>query len=522
MPGSPRDVAGRSIDLVVVGGGITGAGIARDAALRGLDVLLVEAVDFAAGTSSRSSKLIHGGLRYLEQGDVALVREAARERATVRRIAPHLAEPLLMVMPATRRSTLLKLRAGLWTFARVAGPDAEDRHETWGRDEAIREEPCLAAEHLVGAAAFTEYLTDDARLVLANVRSAIRSGATCLNHTAAVGIGEGTVEIEDRLTGERATVRARAVVNAAGPWVTNVQRMAGVTSGRPLQLTKGIHVVVPRDRLPLRHAVVMIARDKRSIFAVPRDDVVYLGTTDTLAEDPEVSPAITMADVEYLLEAAARTFAGDPLTTRDVVSAWAGLRPLLQEPGKAPSEISRRDEIMVDEATGLISIAGGKLTTYRRMAKRVVDLVAERLGATPVPCRTGDEPLPGGEAAPPAAEELRALLPDVTDAMAGRLRRLYGTEATSIVRRAAALAPGTFPRLLHAETEHAIEHEMARTLEDVLERRTRLLLFDAAQGRPHLEPMAGLAAELLGWDAERTAAEVAECRALADRLRSFA
>lgn len=517
-----RDLDGRTVDLLVVGGGITGAGIARDAALSGLDVLLVEAVDFAAGTSSRSSKLIHGGIRYLEQGDVALVREAATERATVRRIAPHLARPLLMVMPATRRATLLKLRAGLWAFERIAGAGGDDHHETWDRDEALRREPCLAPERLVGAAAFTEYITDDARLVMANVRSAVAAGATCLNHLAVVRLGPGTAELEDRMTGARTGVRARAIVNAAGPWVGVVQRLANVTTGRPLQLTKGIHLVVRRERLPVENAVVMAARDKRSVFAVPRGDVVYLGTTDTLADEPVVSPDIALDDVEYLLDAARRTFAVPPLGVDDVLTAWAGLRPLIGEPGKKPSEISRRDEIMEDAATGLVTIAGGKLTTYRRMAERIVDLVCRRLGRTRSACRTGDEPLPGGEGSPPEPAALRRLLPELDDAAAARLARLYGTQAEAVAARAAALAPGgPLPPLLRAEIEHAIDHEMALTLEDLVERRTRLLLFDAAQGLPHLDAMAALAAERLEWDADRTAAEVAHCRALAARSRSF-
>jgi glycerol-3-phosphate dehydrogenase len=255
---------------------------------------------------------------------------------------------------------------------------------------------------------------------------------------------------------------------------------------------------------------------------VPRGDVVYLGTTDTLADEPEVSPDIGLGDVEYLLEAARRTFAGEPLAVGDVLSAWAGLRPLIGEPGKKPSEISRRDEIMEDAGTGLVTIAGGKLTTYRRMAERIVDLVCRRLGRNRGACRTGDEPLPGGDGPPPTADTLRGHLGDLDDPAALRLARLYGTEAEAIAARAAALpSDAPLPALLQAEIEHAIDHEMALTLGDLLERRTRLLLFDPAQGLPHLEAMAALAAARLEWDADRTAAEVAHCRALAGRLRSF-
>jgi len=510
-------------DLLVVGGGITGAGIARDAALRGLRVALVEATDFAAGTSSRSSKLIHGGVRYLAQGDVALVREAASERATLRRIAPHLATSLTMVMPTHGRGTHLKLGAGLWAFEKLAGIPADERHAMWNREEALASEPTLAGEQLYGAAAFTEYLTDDARLVLENVKGAVAAGAVCVNHAEVTRIVPGAVQIRDTLGTSTHEARARLVVNAAGPWVAAVFGRAGVTSGRALQLTKGIHLVVAHARLPLRHAVVMQARDKRSVFAVPRDGVTYLGTTDTLYGEPVLTPEITAADAAYLLDAANRTFAGAPLGEDDILGAWAGLRPLLAEPGKAPSEISRRDEIMVDEPTGLVSIAGGKLTTYRRMAERVVDLVGERLGTPAGPCRTGEIALPAARVPPPAPTDLQTVLPDLGDVAAARLIRLYGADAPAIAARATGVeAADGLSALRRAEVEHALDHEMALTLEDVLERRTRLLLFDPEQGLGGLEPMAQVAAHRLGWSPERTADEVRHCRRLAASLRSFA
>src|SRR5215813_5959179 len=258
------------LDLLVIGGGITGAGIARDAALRGLSVALLEAVDFAAGTSSRSSKLIHGGVRYLQQGDIGLVREAASERARIRHIAPHLAVPLLMVMPTYGRSTHLKLGAGLWTFEKIAAVDDSERHAMWNRDEALTREPCLAPDGLHGAAAFVEYLTDDARLVLATVAGAAAAGALCINHAEVTAIELGGVRARDALSGQSLAVRGRVVVNAAGPWVEEIWRRGQVTGGRGLQLTKGIHLVIDHERLPLRHAVVMQAHDKRSVFAVPR------------------------------------------------------------------------------------------------------------------------------------------------------------------------------------------------------------------------------------------------------------
>jgi glycerol-3-phosphate dehydrogenase len=511
-----RDLPTRDLELLVVGGGITGAGIARDAALRGLRTGLVEARDFAAGTSSRSSKLIHGGLRYLQQGDVALVREAASERAVLRRLAPHLAEPLRMVMPTYRIATQLKLKAGLFMFEKLAPVDAEERHRMWDRAEALAAEPLLAPTGLHGAAVFTEYLTDDARLVLANVRDAHAAGALVANHAEVTALERGQVTVRDTLTGETFAIRARVVVNAAGPWVDDLRRRAHAEGGRRLQLTKGVHLVVPRDRLPIRHCVIMTARDKRSIFVVPRDGTTYIGTTDTFYPSPALVPEVTRDDVEYLLEATNRTFRDTRLGAADVTGSWSGLRPLLAEEGKSPSEISRRDEIMVDDATGLVTIAGGKLTAYRRMAERIVDLVYERLGRRAEPCRTEHLPLPGGEGPVPPLPA--SLAPEAQS----RLARLYGAGCTEILARDPAATPlRGIAGVLRAEIDHAIDAEMALTLEDVLERRTRALLFDAQQGLGGVEEVADVMARRLGWDAARKAAEIDDYRRLAATLRSF-
>jgi glycerol-3-phosphate dehydrogenase len=515
-------LAGADLDLLVVGGGITGAGIARDAALRGLSVALIEAVDFAAGTSSRSSKLIHGGVRYLQQGDIGLVREAASERAVLRKLAPHLAQPLLMVMPTYGRGTHMKLGAGLWTFEKIATVDASEKHKMWDRNEALRNEPVLNGDGLFGAATFVEYLTDDARLVLANVAGARAAGALVANHAEVIALDGTQATIRDALNGRTVRTRARVVVNAAGPWVGEVRRRAGAASGRQLQLTKGIHLVVDHARLPVKNVVVMAARDKRSVFAVPRDGITYLGTTDTLFGRPTLHPEVTAEDADYLLDAANRTFAGAPLTKGDVLASWAGLRPLLAEEGKSPSEISRKDEIMVDASSGLISIAGGKLTTYRRMAERVVDQVCQKLGK-PSQGRSTEVPLPGGDAAP---TDLAARLPQLSPAELARLVRLHGAYTAAIADRVAAnpesgaLVAG-LPGVLRAEIEHAVDDEMALTLEDVLERRLRVLLFDRAQGVEGVEAAAAIVAERLGWDAARTAAEIDGYRRLAASLRSF-
>src|SRR3989475_4033307 len=264
-----------ALDLLVIGGGITGAGVARDAAVRGLGVALVERLDWAAGTSSRSSKLIHGGVRYLEQGDVGLVREAATERSVLRRLAPHLALPVRMVMPTHGRAGHAKLGLGLWTFERIATVAPEERHAMWSREEALAREPTLDGTRLHGAATFIEYQTCDARLVLETVLGAHAAGALCVNHVEAIEIAGGEVALRDTFTGRSIRAHGRIVVNAAGPWVDEVRGRAGALAGARLHLTPGVHLVVPHARLPVRPIVVMQARDRRSVLAVPRGEATY-------------------------------------------------------------------------------------------------------------------------------------------------------------------------------------------------------------------------------------------------------
>ncbi len=499
----------RVFDLAVIGGGITGAGVARDAAMRGLSVVLVEARDFASGTSSRSSKMIHGGLRYLAQGDLALVREAASERKIVQAIAPHLARETPFVIPARNAGAKAKLRAGLWTFEKLGGVPRSRRHEVWSQADLKRREPAVAVEDLAGAVVYPEYLTDDARLTLANVRSAAAHGALVVNYAAARAIvkedGRASgLEVADTLpaAGERrARLRARVIVNAAGPWVDTVRAMEAVDAPPRLTLTRGIHLVVPRARLPIERTVILTAADRRGVFAVPKGAMAYLGTTDTFEAYPSPWPAIEAADADYLLAAAAARFSTPPLTRRDVVSAWSGVRPLVGDEGKKASDISRRDELWTGP-TGVLSIAGGKLTAYRRMAERVVDHVQDARGQKRQASRTADEPLVGGEGAP---ETLRAAL--LADGMGAgdtdRLIGLYGAEAPVIV------AAGGGPA---AEAAHAVRMEGALTLEDYWVRRSARAWFDPDGGLGALPAAAEAMAPLLGWSEARKAEEVAGCR----------
>jgi glycerol-3-phosphate dehydrogenase len=507
-------------DLVIAGGGITGAGVARDAALRGLRVALLEADDFAAGTSSRSSKLIHGGLRYLAMGEVALVRETARERQQLHRLAPHLAVPTWMVVPVRGRAGLLKFRAALSTYETLGGVAEADRHRVWGGEELAAREPALARERTPFACAYREYTTDDARLVLANLRAAAASGAVVLSRAPieAIELEDGRARGAiacDRPSGRHFRVRARCVVNAAGPWVESLRRLEEGAVAQRLRLSKGVHVVVEARRLPVRNCVVLQAADRRSLFAIPRGRAVYLGTTDTVYEGAAGHwPEIGRRDVSYLLEPVARTFDVAPLRAEDCVAAWSGLRPLVGEAGKAPSEISRRDEVWVGPA-GVVTVAGGKLTGYRKMAERVLARAAEVLGG-PLPPRPVEEPpLPGGDfpgdLAALAAELVRK---GVAAATAERLAALYGAEAGDVVERGPEpLVADAGATVLAGEVAWAVEQEAAASVEDLLYRRTRAALYLPVLRERLLEPMAERMGARLGWDAERIAEEVAEARA---------
>ncbi len=508
-----------SFDCAVIGGGITGAGIAREAALRGLSVALLEAEDFASGTSSRSSKLIHGGLRYLAMGDVALVRETALERKVIHRLAPHLAEPRWMVVPARSRAGLLKLRAGITTYEKLGAVADADLHRNWGTEELEEHEPLIDRERFRFACVYREYLTDDARLVLANLRAALGAGAVALNHAPVVAVTESDgsadgVEARCALGGRRVRVRARCVINAAGPWVDAVRRLEQGQAPPRLHLTKGVHIVVPATRLPVHNLLILNTEDRRSIFVIRHGETVYVGTTDTTYEPgSETWPDITREDVSYLLAPVARDLTCDPVAPEEVVSAWAGLRPLIAEPGKAPSEISRKDEVWIGPKR-VVTIAGGKLTGYRPMARLTLDRAAEACGLRPAPPPAEEAPLPGGDfegALAPLEAELRRTL-GVSEPAAARLARLYGTEAGAVAARGAApLAPGA--RTLEGEVEHAVLVEGAARLEDVLYRRTRAALYELGAREALLAPMAARMAALLGWDDARRESEQDACRA---------
>lgn len=520
-----RALEAQTFDVLILGGGISGAGIARAAALLGHSVAVLEANDFASGTSSRATKLIHGGLRYLAMGDIALVRETAREREQVRRRAPHLAESRWMVLPARSRLGRMRFLAGISLYEWLGQVQRADRHQSWSRAELAEREPVFAADRHPFVCAYREYLTDDARLVLANLRSAVALGAIAVNYAPAVDlIREAGRVCGARVrteAGEDLHVRARCVVNAAGPWVEEVQRLeTQQASNGWLQLSKGVHIALPHARLPLRHMFMLELPDGRPIFAIPRGSLVYVGTTDTaFSKEPVLWPPVEPEDVAYLLRPLSEFFAIDPVTPDEVVTSWAGLRPLIAEPGKASSEISRRDEVRIG-ASGLVSIAGGKLTGYRLMASAALEKVSEVLGRTPG--RLDDAaPLPGGDFAGDLAALERTLAHErsLSPSACARLARLYGSETGQVLAHGAEPLPaveGAFT----GEVDWAVRVEGALHLEDVIYRRTRLGIYDA-HARRALRVVATRMASLLGWSPERSEREVADVEERLDRDMAF-
>ena len=525
-----------TFDLLVIGGGINGAGIARDAAMRGLTVAVVEQGDFASGTSSKSSKLIHGGLRYLENYEFALVLEASRERDRLRRhLAPHLVHPMPFVFPVFRGDPVgrMRLTAGLWVYDGLSAFRNIKRHRSWGPRTTLRHEPRLRADGLRGALHYYDCWTDDARLTLETMLAAVGAGAVVCNHVGVVallrdGARLAGAQVEDRLHGGGFTIRARQIVNATGPWLDRVRRLDDPAARDALRLTKGVHVVVPRDRVGNVHAIVLRApRDGRVMFAIPWEDQALIGTTDTDYDGDPAAVAADADDVRYLLEAVNQYFPAAELRERDVIGAYAGLRPLVKPAdGGSPSDTSREEEIF-ESASGLLSLGGGKLTTYRRVSERVVDRVVERLraddpGRRVEPCRTSAVPLPG--AVVPArerggfrgfAKRIRETLPcGVDDALARHYLRRYGTKAAALLASVTA-HPESMHRLVATlpyrlgEVTRAASEEMASTVDDVLRRRVPLSFRTADGGLGVTDDVATMMGAVLGW----TATEIAEAEA---------
>lgn len=474
------------LDVLVIGGGITGAGVALDAAARGLRVGLVERDDFASGTSGRSSRLIHGGIRYLRHAELGVVRDSLAERDLLLRLAPHLVRAFPLLTPVRGAVRRAVVKVGLTAYDRLAGRSALPAHRRVGPEEAGRLAPALAGR--VSGYLSWDGRTDDARLTLEVIRQAAARGALVANHASVRALrGDGRVrgaEIEDLFAGGRLSVDAEVVVNATGAWADEVLGMALPRSPR-LRPSKGVHIVVARERVPIRSGLLLPSLEGVTafIFVVPWGPRVYAGTTDSPFEGDLRAPTVEDDEVEILLASLNRAVEAD-LGRGDVLASWAGIRPLLDAPGGSTRDLSRR-HVVVEEPPGLVTVTGGKLTTYRRMAAETVDRVCASLG------RGGHSPTAGLRLG--LAGDLGESLARAEDAARGggfppvlglRLVALYGddwTAAMEMLRDAPALAEPLVPGLpvRAVEVEMARRREMALTPEDVLERRTRLTTMDA-------------------------------------------
>ena len=501
-----------AFDVLVVGGGITGAGVALDAASRGLRTALVERLDFGSGTSSRSSKLVHGGLRYLSQGDYRLVAQALAERQRLLRNAPHLVRPLPFLYPSYGSRTKMRaVSSALWLYDLTGGFRIGQLHRRLSIADALTHTPALRRDGLAGAHLYLDAQADDARLTLAVVRTAVldhravaanRVSVTGLLRPAGGRVAGASVEAD----GRSLDVRASVVVNAAGVWADGLAGAGGPASIRP---AKGVHLTVSADRIPTDVALVLgVPADGRSIFVIPWPGAarVYVGTTDTDYDGPLDDPKCTAGDVAYLLDAV-NTALTTTLTPADVVGTWAGLRPLVAgAPTQRSADLSRRHRV-TRSPDGVITVAGGKLTTYRAMAADTVDAVEAALGRQHTPSRTARLPLRGAVAG--AGEHLTSR---------------YGSEARVVRALCAAdrsLALPLVPGLpyLRAEAVYAARYEMAHTLDDVLARRTRALILDREASAAAASDVAGLLATELGWTAAEAAAQVDAYRAGAEAER---
>lgn len=481
------------VDLLVVGGGATGLGVALDAVLRGFSVVLAESHDFAGGTSSRSTKLLHGGVRYLAQGNLSLVREALAERATVLSVAPHLAQPLPFVMPSYRWWQTPFYGLGLKLYDLLAGKAGLGRTEFLSRAEALQALPGVQDRGLRGGVQYWDGQFDDARLALALARTAEAAGGRLFNHLEVTALqaegGLTRATLRDRLGGVDRFIRARCVVNATGVWVDALRHAAG-TPSRMVSPSQGVHVVVDRDFLPGRHALLVPrTRDGRVLFAVPWLGKLILGTTDTPRSDLPREPDAFAEELEFILSEAGQALSR-PVRRRDIRSLWVGLRPLVARPATADGEtrsLSREHTIVIDGR--MVTVTGGKWTTYRAMADDVMERCFSA-GLLPVrPAgRTERHVLLGASEAATAPTPLHAA-PGM---------HLFGSEAREVSASGSDAVIGM--GLTDAMVRHAFRREHARTVEDVLARRWRALFLDAAEAAR----MAPAVAAILDQEARRS------------------
>ncbi|WP_049437561.1 glycerol-3-phosphate dehydrogenase/oxidase [Staphylococcus hominis] len=519
-----KNLRNKEFDVVVIGGGITGAGIALDATQRGMKVALVEMQDFAQGTSSRSTKLVHGGLRYLKQAQIKVVAETGKERAIVYENGPHVTTPEWMLLPMHKGGTFGKFTTniGLTMYDRLAGVKRYERKKMLSKQATLNKEPLVKKDGLKGGGYYVEYRTDDARLTIEVMKRAAEKGAEVINHTKSTDFVYDAknkvsgIKVKDMLTGEEYQINAKKVINAAGPWVDEVRKKDYTRNNKQLRLTKGVHVVIDQSKFPLRQAVYFdTEKDGRMIFAIPREGKAYVGTTDTFYNNEKTKPLTNQEDRDYLIDAINYMFPDVHVTDADIESTWAGVRPLILEDGKDPSEISRKDEIW-EGKSGLLTIAGGKLTGYRHMALEIVDSLAKRLkqeyGLKFADSKTKNTPISGGDVGGSKnfenyvnrkVQEGKAL--GLSTDVAHNLASKYGSNVDKLF----AIAQLTnekdlnMPLELYVQLVYSVQNEMVYKPTDFLIRRTGKLYFDINTVKQYKQAIIDELDKLLNYTAEQ-------------------
>ena len=519
-----KNLRNKEFDVVVIGGGITGAGIALDATQRGMKVALVEMQDFAQGTSSRSTKLVHGGLRYLKQAQIKVVAETGKERAIVYENGPHVTTPEWMLLPMHKGGTFGKFTTniGLTMYDRLAGVKRHERKKMLSKQATLNKEPLVKKDGLKGGGYYVEYRTDDARLTIEVMKRAAEKGAEVINHTKSTDFVYDAknkvsgIKVKDMLTGEEYQINAKKVINAAGPWVDEVRKKDYTRNNKQLGLTKGVHVVIDQSKFPLRQAVYFdTEKDGRMIFAIPREGKAYVGTTDTFYNNEKTKPLTNQEDRDYLIDAINYMFPDVHVTDADIESTWAGVRPLILEDGKDPSEISRKDEIW-EGKSGLLTIAGGKLTGYRHMALEIVDLLAKRLkqeySLKFADSKTKNTPISGGDVGGSKnfenyvnrkVQEGKAL--GLSTDVAHNLASKYGSNVDKLF----AIAQLTnekdlnMPLELYVQLVYSVQNEMVYKPTDFLIRRTGKLYFDINTVKQYKQAIIDELDKLLNYTAEQ-------------------
>jgi glycerol-3-phosphate dehydrogenase len=518
-----RQDSNKHFGLIVIGGGITGCGIALDAQLRGIPTLLLEMRDIASGTSSRSTKLIHGGLRYLKQFEFGLVRETGRERAVVHQLAPHITLSEPMLLPIVKNGSMSKFIAaiGTWVYDYLAGVKSREKRKVLTKQQTLQREPLLDETKVTGGIYYYEYRTDDARLTVALANTARNKQAAIHTYMKVVRLltQNDTIKgvvAEDTLTGKTYEFYGEVVVNASGPWVDEVDALDVTTEKDKLFLTKGVHIVLPKEKLPIHQAVYFDVGDNRMVFAIPREGKTYVGTTDTAFTGDKQEPGITEEDKTYLIEAVMKMFPSLSLKVSDIESFWSGLRPLIRDKKqKSPSAISRKDEIFIS-SKGLITIAGGKLTGYRKMAERVVDIVAKKVSSKYIlsVCTTDRSILCGGDLMKLGGlrwhvqrELLNYKAAGIPEDIADRIIRVAGSNSFKYLK-SYQLLPKSLesidaPKWLKAWIFFCDQYEMICLPEDFVVRRTGSIYFHINEIKPYQEAILECFCVLHQWDVAR-------------------